>query len=265
MKKTLACAALVGAFGMNELPALDLSAVSLKTKVGYESEHVVRGRKEGQENIQLGVTLATNIGGGELRFGVDSIQELGDRNSGGTFCSRSSLQPMVAFIFGALDTVQAEAGYMAHIYPNLNNAIASGEGQVKDNTHEVYGEIRFDALCSPSARLSYNSTNEEFAFTANGEISLPLGAALRLQGNATLGYLYCRRPYGVKFTELNDKDYIFFKAVGSVVACFNENVDVVFSVSYAGNAAPRDGWVNSVFGGGHKNCVWLGGAILIGF
>ncbi|MDR2341091.1 MAG: hypothetical protein LBD72_02060, partial [Puniceicoccales bacterium] len=73
MKKTLACVALVGALGMTELPALDLSMLSFDAKLGYESEYVTHGRKEGQENLQFAVEVGADIGGGHLYGGATSV------------------------------------------------------------------------------------------------------------------------------------------------------------------------------------------------
>ena len=46
MKKTLATLALLAPFGA--LAAFDMPALNLDAKIGYDSEYVTHGRKEGQ-------------------------------------------------------------------------------------------------------------------------------------------------------------------------------------------------------------------------
>jgi hypothetical protein len=179
MKKTLACAALVGALGMAELPALDLSMVSFDAKLGYESEYVTHGRKEGQENVQLAVELGADIGGGHLYGGATSVVLFKDTNvtvpitatdpeyiaaledghslagkdvDAGYFAkdfsrthsySATNLSPYVGFTFGAGELIKADVGYVAHIYTNLSNynppLIAAA---VPEDTPAVYATIK---------------------------------------------------------------------------------------------------------------------------
>jgi hypothetical protein len=312
MKKTLACAALVGALGMTELPALDLSIVSFDAKLGYESEYVTHGRKEGQENVQLAVELGADMGGGHLYGGATSVVLFKDTNviapitetdpqykaalisprslyykevnakkfaedfSRTNSYSATNLSPYAGFTFGAGELIKADVGYVAHIYTNLKNYKPPATVDVKRNTNEIYGGVRLDVLCDPSIYAFYDIEREEFAFVGAGSYSWDLSPFglnnVSLEAKATLGYDYAKRPYGGKYfaveaPSFNDdsKDYFYYCFEGAAAYRYNDNVTFKGRVSYSGNTASEGSWTNSIFGGKHKNCVWLGGAVEIGF
>ncbi|MDR0727392.1 MAG: hypothetical protein LBF26_00640 [Puniceicoccales bacterium] len=323
MKRTLACAALVGALGMNALPALDLSVLSFDAKLGYESEYVNHGRKEGQENVQFGLELGADIGGGHLYGGATSVLMFKDsweqiplvmgtgedtaakaylldttgKASGdaivnsfeglpalpwySSFWSANSISPYVGYTFGAGGLIKADVGYVAHIYTNLRNyrsllAIEDEPVNIKRNTNEIYGGVHFDILCDPSVYAFYDIEREEFAFVGSGAYSWDLSTLgltnISLEVKATVGYDYTKRPYGGNFLAVvtptfNDdsKDYFYYCFEGVAAYHYNDNVTFKGRVSYSGNTASEASWTNAIFGGKHKNCVWLGGAVEIGF
>jgi hypothetical protein len=306
MKKTLAYAALVGALGMAELPALDLSGLSFDAKLGYESEYVTHGRKEGQENAQLAVELGADIGGGRLYGGTTSVILFRDTNVTVPFAetdpdvvaaaaelskgvdaiapcflrthsySATNVSPYVGFTFGAGELIKADIGYVAHIYTNFKNYNPPAGVSIDRNTNEIYGGVRLDMLCDPSVYAFYDLEREEFTFVGSGAYSWDLSSIglvnIGLELKATVGYDYSKRPYGGKYFSVenpsfNDdsKDYFYYCFEGIAAYSYNDNVTFKGRVSYSGNTAAEGSWTNSIFGGKHKNCVWLGGAVEIGF
>jgi hypothetical protein len=148
------------------------------------------------------------------------------------------------------------------------------------NTNELYGGVRIDVLCDPSIYAFYDIDREEFAFVAAGSYSLDLSSFglnnISLEARATAGYDYTKRPYGGKFfvqtsdapgeTFADDsKDYFYYCLEGIAAYRYNDNVVLKGRVSYSGNTASEGSWTNAIFGGKHKNCVWLGGSLEVGF
>ncbi|MDR2677062.1 MAG: hypothetical protein LBB26_00650 [Puniceicoccales bacterium] len=286
MKKTLACAALVSALGIGSLPALDLSMVSFDAKLGYESEYVAHGRKEGQENVQLAVELGADVGGGHLYGGATSVVLFKDTlvkdDSGVSFptpsysWSSTNVSPYVGYTFGVGELGKADVGYTAHVYTNLRNYNPPVGVGVRRNTNEVYGGVRLDVLFDPRIYAFYDFEREELAFVGGGSYSWdlsPLGLAnISLEAKATLGYDYTKRPYGGKFFAVsapafNDdsKDYFYYCFEGVVAYRYNDNVIFKGRASCSGNSASEGSWTNAIFGGKHKNCVWLGGSVEVRF
>jgi lipopolysaccharide assembly outer membrane protein LptD (OstA) len=184
------------------------------------------------------------------------------------------VSPYVGYTFGTGGLIKADLGYVAHIYTNLRNYREPKGVDVARNTNEIYGGVRFDVLCDPSVYAFYDIEREEFAFVAAGAYSWDLSALgltnISLEAKATVGYDYSKRPFGGKFLGVepymdDSKDYFYYCLEGIAAYRYNDNVTFKGRVSYSGNSATDESWTNALFGGRHKNLIWLGGAVEIGF
>jgi hypothetical protein len=266
MKKIFACMALAGALGVAELPALDLSALALNVKVGFETEYVTHGRKEGQQNVQIAGEVGTDISKGHLYGGLTSVVLLKDDAppAGVDRMSTTNISPYAGYSYDFSRLLKGDAGYVAHFYTNF-----SGKN-IKKNTNEIYAGVIFDLLFDPSVYAFYDIDRHEFSFIAVGSYVYDLSSFglnnCSLEGKAKVGYDYSSKPFAISGgVHQESKDYIYFCFEGGFGYRHNDNTTFRGTISYSGNSASAHNWANSIFGGRHKNCVWIGGNVEFNF
>jgi hypothetical protein len=147
---------------------------------------------------------------------------------------------------------------------------------VRHNSHEVYCGIQLGVLCNPSAYMFYDIANEEFALIASGAYSWNFSPRIDFEAKASITYDYRHLPVverGFYVSSLNNEmsrfrtneDYFYYSAEGVVAYRYNNNVTLKGRLSYCGNTAHKGDFTDVIFGGHHKNCVWLGGAVEVSF
>ncbi|MDR2577108.1 MAG: hypothetical protein LBC42_03640 [Puniceicoccales bacterium] len=78
MKKILAAMAVASAVGFNALVALEAPALTTDVKVGFDTEFVERGRKEGKQNFKVAAEFSTPVAGGQAYVGASAVVMLDD-------------------------------------------------------------------------------------------------------------------------------------------------------------------------------------------
>jgi hypothetical protein len=149
---------------------------------------------------------------------------------------------------------------------------------IRRNSHEVYCGIQLDMLCGPSVYMFYDITNEECALIASGAHSWNLSPRLNFEAKASAAYDYRRIPvvergfliFSTSGEEevsrfRSNENYFYYSAEGVIAYRYNDNVTLKGRLSYCGNTAHKGDFTDVIFGGHHKNCVWLGGAVEMSF
>lgn len=284
MKKTLATMAMVLALGGNSLSALDMPALTLDAKIGFETEYVERGRKEGKQNFQMAAELGMPFLGGQVYAGASSVLMLEDiLIDGDPMGSLNQVHPYVGFSHDVVGWFTADLGIAANLYTNGSETITRGWGFPR-NTTEVYVGAMVDVPFTPKGYLSYDFDREELDMVLSANYSYDLGTLglshLVFEGNGFFGYNYTKRPYGIKNFFASDgglrpnetKDYFYFGLGADLVYKYNEQASIKAGVRYSTNGNSKQGWVNSTMGlpvdDGvlrSRNLVWFAGSVEFSF
>jgi hypothetical protein len=282
MKKTASSLILMGALGLNAAAyGLALPPLTIDSKIGFESEYVNCGRKEGQECFQLAAETGSEFAGGHLYVGAQSAVMLGDA---GKYGSSNSVSPYIGFRRDVLGWLNVDCGYEARLYTNLRPLAAAIQGAIVDaggvsvvrNTNELYAGVSADVLLNPKAYLAYNFDREEFSIVGSIGYSYDLSGfslgRFALEGKAHIGYDYAKRPFGIREffgTDSNyagkSKDYFYFGLGADLIYKYNEQANIRAGTRYEVNTASKTNWGNAIFGSGHKNLVWFTSAVEFSF
>ncbi|MDR0428618.1 MAG: hypothetical protein LBG86_01115, partial [Puniceicoccales bacterium] len=226
MKKTIACM-LAAAVGFASLQALDVPPLTLASTIGFNTEYVNHGRKEGHQNVQMSAEMGADVlnshayvGARSVLFLKDDAIDLGKRDenirSNFPFSNRSisanEIAPYVGFTYDLQDCVTLDAGYVAHVYTNLkslvntksatdtaNTGIGPDGYVIARNTNELYIGARFDVTFLPEVYISYDFDREEFDINGAAVYSYDLGQVgiphFAFECSAKAGYDYAKRPF----------------------------------------------------------------------
>jgi hypothetical protein len=287
MKKTAASLAMVCVLGT--LSAMEMPQLTLDAKLGFESEHVSRGRKEGNQNFQLAAEVGTEVVGGHAYVGASSSLFLRDtiaKDGTTTLWSASANQvsPYIGYSHDLMGRFTLDAGYIAHLYTNFRPVDdyygLTGDGKVPlelaRNTNELYFGATADIICSPRVYFSYDVDREEFCLSGSIGYTYDLGQfgmnRFAVDGKLELGYDYGKRPFGLKDYFKEDavgfrqkKDYFFYTLGADIVYKYNEQASLRAGARYAGNSASEHNWNNAIFGCGHKDMIWFTSAVEFSF
>ncbi|MDR3117076.1 MAG: hypothetical protein LBT98_00650 [Puniceicoccales bacterium] len=303
MKKTAVTFALAGALGLGalhglEVPALKMPPLTVDAKIGFDTEHVNHGRKEGKKCIQMAVETGADLAGGHGYLGAQSTLMLADSVptwSGSRAMSLNHVSPYIGFSHDLADCCSLDIGYVAHLYTNLkpfelyldnnDNVSPMQVYPISDNTNEFYVGAAMDMICSPKVYLSYDFNRKEFDLVGSLSYGYDLGTCglnnFSVEGKAHLGYDYAKRPFGAKnfFKDIipsydnlietqfmhQSKDYFYLGLGADLVYKYNEQANVRLGARYEVNSTSKKHWNNYLFGGGHKGMVWFSSAVEFSF
>jgi hypothetical protein len=289
MKKTLATLALAAPFGA--LAAFDMPALNLNSKIGFDSEYVNHGRKEGQENMTASAEIAMPVMGGQAYAGASTVLMIEDserymlfdpRGSNGpevleltSIGSFAEVSPYLGYSRDIAGLFTADIGYVAHLYTNLSALSVLGV-DLKRNTNELYVGGAVNTLFSPKGYIAYDFDRDEFDITVSGTYSYDLGNFgmnhFAVEGKVLLGFDHVRRPYGIKgffATNLDEsKNYFYFGLGADLVFKYNEQASIRGGLHLSGNSVSKGNWANrGVLNDkeSHKNLVWFSSAVEFSF
>ncbi|MDR1438179.1 MAG: hypothetical protein LBI69_03935 [Puniceicoccales bacterium] len=284
MKKTIALLATAFSALMCNAGALEIPQFKLASKIGFDSEYVNHGRKEGHQNVQMSAEVGSDMFGAHAYAGARSVLflkddsvELGIKNNGEAgsslaltrSISANEIAPYFGFTYDVQDAVTLDAGYVAHVYTNLKalantkNATDSNidtkgpDGyDIARNTSEIYLGASFDVAFMPKVYVSYDFNREEFDFNASAVYSYDLDQVgiphFAFESSLKAGYDYAKRPFGIKEfyqtppnTPASNKD----KALTDLYTFKDNNKGYVYVKLAAGLVYRYNEQVNIYFGG----------------
>lgn len=277
---------MLSSLGCAGLSAFELPELTMDVKGGFDSEYVYRGRKQGNQNFQLGFETGTEVLGGHLYAGawgnlltkdtILNVPATGDIPlMTNVAFSLNEAAPYIGYSYGITDMFMIDVGYIAHIYTNMKPLTQYfqndyGQSGIARNTNEIYLGVAADVILSPKVYVSYDFDREEFCALANVGYSYDLGQFgwnnIAIEAKGEIGYDYAKRPYGIKryfdaFAQeggalARSKDYFFWGVGANLVYKYNEHAKVKAGVKYAGNGGSKTDWQNYFFGQ-HKNMCWF--------
>lgn len=207
MKKILTTIALSGLAGASLANAFD--GLSIKGKVGFESEYIMRGKEHSKENVQTKVigeyVLPVSGAGLSVYAGAFLMSPVTEASNEGILFTGIKTQ---------LDSFIIDAGYTYYGYPNRNKT-RDGFGNVggsinPTNNRAVYtdsNEINiaaaykgFEEILTPSVSVAYNfnlqQLTTEFAITRSFDLGQFGINGFEINLAAYAGYVDARRYNG---------------------------------------------------------------------
>ncbi|MDR2030356.1 MAG: hypothetical protein LBP65_02730 [Puniceicoccales bacterium] len=305
MKKTAVSLTLAGVLGFGalhglEVPAFQMPPLTVDAKIGFNTEYVNHGRREGEKCIQMAVETGLDFGGGHGYIGATSALMLADSIpwwSHGRALSMNNISPYIGYSHDLANCCVLDIGYTAHLYTNVKpferwlNMNDGWWGEqlypIDDNSNEFYIGVTADVVCSPKLYLAYDFNRKEFDLVGSIRYGYDLTACglnnFSLEGKAHVGYDYAKRPFGVKnfFKDVAGigsfdnpiegrfrdqcKDYFYFGLGADLVYKYNEQSNVRIGARYEVNSTSKNHWNNALFGGGHKGLIWFSSAVEFSF
>jgi hypothetical protein len=168
--------------GFSTLSAFDVPAFTLDAKVGFDTEFVERGRKEGKQNFKIAAELGVPVAGGQAYAGASAVVMLDDvhvppsyaqhgvyssgnelfsfsQPSGGfawgtSLGSANRASPYIGFSRDVSGWFTADVGFIAHFHTNIDyisfdpNSVTGSHklGEGADNYLEAYYDLAQKAL-----------------------------------------------------------------------------------------------------------------------
>ncbi|MDR1432850.1 MAG: hypothetical protein LBI61_00720 [Puniceicoccales bacterium] len=264
----------------------------LDCKVGYESEHMNRGRPEMRKSIfaeiELGLALSDVL---TTYVGIAPVVAAG---LGPASDGRDEVKPYVGLCYDATDTIKLDAGYAHHFYVAKRDSVGGGGGggqvivegvgnlteQDKyGSSGEIYGGISADVLLSPSIYCFYDFTKREFAIEGNVshifDLSDRLLDGLGLKISGKLGYDKPKKLFGIRksidnFFDPNvrafsAKGYAYYGIGADLILSINGNVEASVGVAYEGNSAGKNDAPNAYVNGKRRDAIIFRGGVSCSF
>jgi hypothetical protein len=253
--------------GSDSQPAKVGADVSVK----FVTENVHRGRREDCKSFQPKVGFGYEVFDGvKIGFGVDSsIPLIGAERNGGPNVG-AHVSPYLEVNYDVTDVFTLDAGYFHHLHTNLAKHIGGGASKHKRNTNEIFAGVSADVIASPSLHLFYDFDRREIALEGkvgyNFDLSQYAVSGLGVDLGAKIGLDSAKKPYGrpritTGPTPDGKKGYCYYGANADLVYSFNGNAKAKVGVSFEGNSAKKNSWVNKPADGHHKNFVWFNASV----
>lgn len=297
MKKTSLVAAGILALGC--LSAADNAGdwqqnLGLKASMGFESEHVVRGRKEisraltgdirlsykamDELSVYGGVEYAIAMRGSSKTF-IPEQEEQEDRpgrEAYNMWYNNSIVKPYIGVSYEVYEGIALDLGYIHNIYlRHANESLANNHDLYiartdKRNSSEIYAGVVADCIANPSLYLNYNFDAEELNIEGAVKHCFDLGEysinGLAVEVGANIGFNNCRKllwkdQNGIK------ENYFYYGLNADLVYNFNENASAKVGCYFAGNTgkinnanmfqAPGEKFATAAYDAkGTRNMIW---------
>ncbi|MDR1433065.1 MAG: hypothetical protein LBI61_01840 [Puniceicoccales bacterium] len=212
------------------------------TNVKFITERVSHGVRSCGKAVVPSVALGYKISDDlKVSLSADVIAALVDKYS--------RVAPCLGVTYYATDIFTLDAGYTHYIY-------ASAVGDAQKNSNEIYAGATVNILLSPALYTFYDFDGEDFSIDASVSHSFDMSEriidGLSFDVGASIGYENVGKLDG-KRIEGQKRDFIYYGVSGDIVCAINANAKAKIGVSYGGNSAKLNSWVN----GPHRNFVWV--------
>ena len=229
MKKTSLVAAGILALGC--LSAADNAGdwqqnLGLKASMGFESEHIVRGRREiskaltgdirlsykamDELSVYGGVEYAIAMRGSSKTHIFDedaniSSDSEGEEAAHNMWYNNSIVKPYIGVSYEVYEGIALDLGYIHNIYLRHANESLEDDHAFyvartdKRNSSEIYAGVVADCIANPSLYLNYNFDAEELNIEGAVKHCFDLGEysinGLAVEGGAKIGFNNCCRLF----------------------------------------------------------------------
>jgi hypothetical protein len=231
--------------------------VNLSVSANFMSKYVVRGVK-----VRNSIFMPTaEVVVGSLTDGVDfycgvvgvvSVEDRHEDASGVSFISGVRYRNGDGLIFDVGGTYFR----VLHVLP-LKDVFGSGLW-----SHGFYVGVAADAVFRPSLYCFYGSYGNEISLEGRVEYDWSL-AGLGLYNfmfgfAGEIGYNYVGKPWGLPYADcLGSKGYLYYGIASHLIYRFGTGAKARMGVSYEGNAASKNSWVNGCRERRNRNNIWF--------
>jgi hypothetical protein len=220
--------------------------VEVGSFLSFMSSDVVRGRRKGGrvvipmlsvlvESFESSLALYCNVGG-IFDLG-DKPRDVGDVSFGCGVVGRTN----DGFVF--------DVGGMIFRVSSKQSSLLKDVFGVKVLPYETYVGIVIDNIFRPSLYCFYNFYSREIALEGKVKYDWSL-ASLGLYNfmfgfTGEIGYDSSDRPLGFPYSDFfGRKDYVYYGVALRLIYRLRSKLDARVGVSYEGNAASKNSWVN---------------------
>ncbi|MDR2628857.1 MAG: hypothetical protein LBC30_02620 [Puniceicoccales bacterium] len=228
-------------------PTLPKQDFAIDTSVGFKSEYFFRGRHDPHKvfaKTKIEHQLFNEV---TAYVGVNSV--LGITPEKDDPSSTDNISPCVGILFNVFDKVTLDAGYEYHLYTAIPLIAPDGKPLgMRRHSQEVHLGIILDTFMKLSLDSFYDFERREVAVEGMGVYSFKLPflfSGLSIDIWAKVGYDYTSNPLGITRVDIRiPKGCYYYYAAGADLAYRFNHARVKVGVSYEGNFAKEDFWIN---------------------
>ncbi|MDR1413582.1 MAG: hypothetical protein LBI56_01420 [Puniceicoccales bacterium] len=234
--------------GRSALGALD-PHFTVDTNVAVKTERVSHGCRSCSEAFfaaaQVGYKVRESV---KLSAGTEAIVSFDGKYS--------RVSPCVSFTWDMTEMFTLDSGYTHYFYTSARDGGQKG-------SNEIYAGIAANVLLKPAFYTFYDFDNQDFSAEVSVGHKFDLQQCLRgleLEVSAKIGVEAVKKAGGVAI-EGEKKDFFYYGTGAGLVYAFNDNARVKVGISYEGNSAKKNSWVN----GSHRDFLWGSASINCSF